>query len=198
MRIATYNINNVVSHLAQLKAWLDVTTPDVVRLQEIKTTATGFPREALEDAGYGSLVLGQKTWNGVAILARGSSPIEIRRGLPGDPEDRQARYLEAAVNGIVVGCLYLPNGNPQPGPKFDYELAWFARLHAHAEALIRSGHPIVLAGDYNVVPTDEDMYATDSWKEDALLHPKVRMAYRRLLKQGWCDALKELHPDAPP
>jgi len=198
MRVATFNVNNVVSRLPQLVAWLDVTKPDAVCLQEIKATQAAFPTEALRSVGYQSLVHGQKAWNGVAILARGAAPVEVRRGLPGDPADKQARYLEAAVSGIVIGCLYLPNGNPQPGSKFDYKLAWFQRLHRHAATLLKTGHPVVLAGDYNVVPTDEDIYDTASWKDNALLHPAARAAYRKLLKQGWSDTLRELHPDRSP
>lgn len=198
MRVATFNVNNVFSRLPQLVAWLDVTKPDAVCLQEIKATQAAFPTEALRSVGYQSLVHGQKAWNGVAILARGVDPIEVRRGLPGDPADKQARYLEAAVNGIVIGCLYLPNGNPQPGPKFDYKLAWFQRLNRHAATLLKTGHPAVLAGDYNVVPTDEDIYDTASWKDNALLHPAARAAYRKLLEQGWSDTLRELHPDHSP
>ena len=198
MRVATFNVNNVVSRLPQLVAWLDVTKPDAVCLQEIKATQAAFPTEALRSVGYQALVHGQKAWNGVAILARGAAPIEVRRGLPGDPADKQARYLEAAVNGIVIGCLYLPNGNPHPGPKFDYKLAWFQRLNRHAATLLKTGHPVVLAGDYNVVPTDEDIYDTASWKDNALLHPAARAAYRKLLKQGWSDCLRELHPNQSP
>lgn len=198
MRVATFNVNNVVSRLPQLTAWLDVTRPDVVCLQEIKATQAAFPADALNEAGYSSLVYGQKAWNGVAILARGVDLIEVRLGLPGDPTDKQARYLEAAISGVVVGCLYLPNGNPQPGPKLDYKLSWFERLHRHAADLLKTGHPVVLAGDYNVVPTDEDIYNTASWKDNALLHPAARAAYRKLLKQGWSDVVRELHPGQPP
>lgn len=190
MRIATYNINNVVARLPQLRAWLEVTRPDVVCLQELKCVESNFPFEELETLGYESLVHGQKTWNGVAVLSRGSAPLEIRRQLPGDPADKQSRYLEAAVNGIVVGCLYLPNGNPWPGPKFDYKMAWFERLNRHAATFIRSGHPAVLAGDFNVVPTDADIYSTASWKDNALLQPEPRAAFRKLLKQGWTDPLE--------
>jgi exodeoxyribonuclease-3 len=190
VRIATYNINNVVARLPQLRAWLEVTRPDVVCLQELKCIESNFPFEELGKLGYGSLVHGQKTWNGVAILSRGSAPLEIRRQLPGDPADKQSRYLEAAVNGIVVGCLYLPNGNPWPGPKFDYKMAWFERLNRHAATLIRSGHPVVLAGDFNVVPTDADIYSTASWKDNALLQPEPRAAFRKFLKQGWTDPLE--------
>lgn len=190
MRIATYNINNVVTRLPQLRAWLDVTRPDVVCLQELKCLESSFPFEALREVGYEALVHGQKTWNGVAILARGTSPLEIRRRLPGDSADKQSRYLEAAVGGVVVACLYLPNGNPWPGPKFDYKMAWFARLNQHAKTLIQTGHPVVLAGDFDVVPTDSDIYSTSSWKDNALLQPEPRAAFQRLLKQGWTDALK--------
>jgi exodeoxyribonuclease-3 len=190
VRIATYNINNVVARLPQLRAWLEVTCPDVVCLQELKCVESNFPFEELEKLGYGSLVHGQKTWNGVAILSRGSAPLEIRRQLPGDPADKQSRYLEAAVNGIVVGCLYLPNGNPWPGPKFDYKMAWLERLNRHAATFIRSGHPVVLAGDFNVVPTDADIYSTASWKDNALLQPEPRAAFRKFLKQGWTDPLE--------
>ena len=190
MRVATYNVNNVVARLPQLRAWLEVTKPDVVCLQELKCVESNFPYEGLATLGYEALVHGQKTWNGVAILSRGSTPLEIRRQLPGDPADKQSRYLEAAVDGIVVACLYLPNGNPWPGPKFDYKMAWFDRLYRHASTLIRSGHPVVLAGDFNVVPTDDDIYSTASWKDNALLQPEPRAAFRKLVKQGWTDALK--------
>jgi exodeoxyribonuclease-3 len=194
MRIATWNVNNVITRLPILLAWLEVTKPDVVALQELKTPDALFPRAALEEAGYGSLCVGQKTWNGVALLARDTEPIEIRRSLPGDPSDKQARYLEAAVNGLVIAALYLPNGNPWPGPKFDYKLAWFDRLIEHARALHQSGHPIVLAGDFNVVPTDADIYSTASWLDNALLQPEARAAFSKLTKQGWTDALRTLHP----
>ncbi|HSV61469.1 MAG TPA: exodeoxyribonuclease III [Variovorax sp.] len=197
MRIASFNINNVLSRLPQLCAWLEVTAPDVACLQELKCTSEAFPIEPLRALGYEALVHGQKSWNGVAILAKGAAPLETRRGLPGDPSDRQSRYLEAAVNGIVVGCLYLPNGNPQPGPKYDYKLAWFERLHAQAAALLATGHPVVLAGDYNVVPTDFDIYSMDSWRDNALVQPAVRAAYARLLKQGWTDAVRHCRPEQP-
>ena len=197
MRIATFNVNNVQSRLPQLCAWLEVTAPDVVCLQELKCSSAEFPHAPLKALGYEALVHGQKTWNGVAILARGARPLEIRRGLSGDAADRQSRYLEAAVNGMVVGCLYLPNGNPQPGPKFDYKLAWFERLQAHAAGLLATGHPVVLAGDYNVVPTDFDIYSMDSWRDNALVQPAARAAYARLLNQGWTDAVRHCHPEAP-
>jgi len=194
MRIATWNVNDVNKHLSILLAWLDVTRPDAVALQELKTPEGAFPRAALEKAGYGSLVVGQPMWNGVALLARGARPVEIRRTLPGDPADKQARYLEAAIGGVIVTSLYLPNGNPQPGPKFDYKLAWFERLIAHAAQLWGSGHPVVLAGDYNVVPTDADIYSPATWLDNALLQPAPRAAYRRLVAQGWTDAVRALHP----
>jgi len=197
MRIATYNVNDVRKRIAPLRAWLDVTAPDVVCLQELKCTEAAFPREALRAMGYEALVLGQKSWNGVAILAKGAAPLEIRRGLPGDPTDKEARYIEAAVDGMVIGCCYMPNGNPQPGPKFAYKLAWFERFNAHAAGLLASGHPTVLAGDYNVVPTDADIYATRSFKDNALLQPEPRAAYQELLDSGWTDALHRQSPRAP-
>jgi exodeoxyribonuclease-3 len=196
MKIATFNINNINKRLPNLLEWLGESTPDVVCLQETKTTDAAFPRAALEHAGYGAIYHGQRTWNGVAILARDSEPSESRRELPGDPSDKQPRYVEAAVNGVLIGCLYAPNGNPQPGPKFDYKLAWMERLLEHAAGLYASGLPVVLAGDYNVVPTDADVYATRSWKNNALLQPAPREAYRRLLAQGWVDAIRTLHPAA--
>ena len=195
MKIATYNINGIRSRLPRLLEWLERETPDVVCLQELKGLDSAFPAKALGDAGYGAIRRGQRSWNGVAILARGTEPVESRRELPGDSRDTQSRYLEAAVNGILIACIYLPNGNPQPGPKFDYKLAWFDRLLRHAEALWRSGHPVVLAGDYNVVPTDFDIYDPRSWLKDALLKPESRERYARLLAQGWTDAIRTLHPD---
>ena len=176
--------------------WLTETQPDVVALQELKAVEADFPAAALEAAGYGSAWCGQRTWNGVALLARGAAPIVSRRSLPGDDADTQARYLEVAAFGILFTSIYLPNGNPQPGPKFDYKLAWFERLIAHAAGLVDAGHPVVLAGDYNVVPTDLDIYASRSWLDNALLQPAPREAYSRLLGQGWSDALRVLHPDA--
>jgi len=195
MKVATFNINNVNRRLPNLLAWLDAAQPDVVCLQELKASQAEFPVTAINEAGYGAIWKGQKTWNGVAILARGADPIQTRNELPGDPEDKQARYIEAAVNGVLITSLYLPNGNPQPGPKFDYKLAWFERLLAHAAELYASGLPVVLAGDYNVVPTDFDIYPTKSWDDDALLQPESRAAYRRLLDQGWLDSIRSLHPD---
>jgi exodeoxyribonuclease-3 len=194
MRIATWNINDIHKRLPILLAWLDATRPDVVALQELKTPEKDFPKAELDRAGYGSLVVGQPSWNGVALLARGAQPVEIRRALPGDPADKQARYLEAAIGGVIVTSIYLPNGNPQPGPKFAYKLAWFERLIAHASGLWQTGYPVVLAGDYNVVPTDFDIYSTASWLDNALLQPAPREAYTRLLSQGWTDALRAMHP----
>jgi exodeoxyribonuclease-3 len=201
MRIATFNVNDVRKRLANLLDWLEETRPDVVCLQEIKATDEQFPAAALAEAGYHGVWKGQRLWHGVALLARGAEPVPIRDRLPGEPKDAEARYVEAAVRGVVVASLYLPNGNPQPGPKFSYKLAWFERLIAHAETLIASGAPVVLAGDYNVVPTDFDIYPSKSfartWAHNALLQPEPRDAYRRLLAQGWTDALRTLHPDAP-
>lgn len=195
MRIATFNINNVNRRLENLLAWLDREAPDVVCLQELKADQRQFPARAIEAAGYGAVWRGQRTWNGVAVLARGAEPMMTRRALPGDPRDDQARYVEAAVNGVLVASLYLPNGNPRPGPKFDYKLSWFERLIDHARELLDAGVPAVLAGDFNVVPTDADIYSPKSWRKDALLQPETRAAWARLLDQGWTDALKTLHPD---
>ena len=195
MKIATYNVNGVSTRLPQLLAWLARESPDVVCLQELKVDDKRFPSGALEKAGYGAIWHGQNAWNGVAILARGAVPEEVRRGLPGNPRDDHSRYMEAAVDGMRIASLYLPNGNPQPGPKFDYKLEWFERLVRHARKLWSSGEPVVLAGDFNVVPTDFDIYDPKSWKKDALLQPQPRAAYQRLLRQGWTDALRECHPD---
>jgi exodeoxyribonuclease III len=196
VKIATFNINNVNRRLPNLLAWLGEARPDIVCLQELKAAGTAFPASAIRNAGYGAVWQGQPTWNGVAILARGREPVLTRRTLPGDPADRQARYIEAAVQGVLVASLYLPNGNPQPGPKFDFKLAWFERLLAHAATLQESGVPVVLAGDFNVVPTDADIYPTRSWDRDALLQPQSRAAFGQLLRQGWTDALRARHPDA--
>ena len=195
LRIATFNVNGIRSRLPHLLQWLEREAPDIACLQELKSVDEGFPITEIRDAGYGALWHGQRSWNGVAILSRGSDPIESRRGLPGLREDTQSRYLEAAAHGVLVGCLYLPNGNPQPGPKFDYKLQWFDRFLEHAQALFDSKHPVVLAGDYNVVPTDAlDIYDPKHWRKDALLQPESRARYEALLAQGWTDALRTLHP----
>ena len=193
MKVATFNINNVNKRLPNLLEWLRSAKPDVVCLQELKSTDGEFPVEALGKAGYQAVWKGQRTWNGVAILSRSSAPVVTRTELPGDPADTQARYIEAAVAGILIGCIYLPNGNPQPGPKFDYKLAWFRRLNAHARKLLRENVPAILAGDFNVAPTDIDIYPTTSWKDDALVQPESRAAYARLVKQGWTDALRQTY-----
>ncbi|WP_050425452.1 exodeoxyribonuclease III [Bradyrhizobium tropiciagri] len=195
MKIATFNINNVNRRLPNLLRWLKSAKPDVVSLQELKASDAEFPQAAIEKAGYGAVWRGQKTWNGVAILARNAEPVLIRTALPGDAGDHEARYIETAVRGIVVTSLYLPNGNPQPGPKFDYKLAWFKRLRAHAAKLLKQDVPVVLAGDYNVAPTPFDIYPTRSWDKDALIQPKSRAAFKALVDQGWCDAIRTLHPD---
>jgi exodeoxyribonuclease-3 len=195
MKIATFNVNGINGRLPVLLRWLAEAAPDVVCLQELKAPQEKFPIAAIRDAGYGAIWHGQKSWNGVAILARGAEPVETSRGLPGDPEDSHSRYLEAAVNGLLVGCLYLPNGNPAPGPRFDYKLRWFDRLMARSSELLAAGHPVVLAGDYNVMPTDLDVYKPERWLDDALFRPEVRRAYAKLVAQGWTDALRTLHPD---
>jgi exodeoxyribonuclease-3 len=199
VKIATFNVNGINGRLPRLLEWLEQAQPDVACLQELKTTDEKFPAAAIEKAGYGAIWHGQKSWNGVAILARGREPVETRRGLPdGDGEaeaDNQSRYLEAAVDGLLVASLYLPNGNPQPGPKFDYKLRWFERLIAHAGELLAMDLPVVLAGDFNVIPTDFDVYKPERWRDDALMQPESRAAYARLLAQGWTDAIRHLHPD---
>jgi exodeoxyribonuclease-3 len=197
LTLATFNINNVTKRLPVLLEWLAKTSPDVVCLQELKVPDAGFPLREIEAAGYGARWVGQPSWNGVAILAKGMKPVETRRQLPGDPSDTQSRYLEAAAHGVIVGCLYAPNGNPQPGPKFVYKLAWMQRLLAHARSLYQTGHPVALAGDYNVVPTDADIYNTRSWRKNALLQPEPRALYQQLLAQGWTDAILAKHPGQP-
>jgi exodeoxyribonuclease III len=197
MKIATFNINNVNKRLPNLLAWLRAARPDVVCLQELKAAQREFPLKAIEKAGYGAVWRGQASWNGVAILGRDCVPVMTRDSLPGDAKDTQSRYIEAAVNQVLIGCLYAPNGNPQPGPKFDTKLEWMERLARHANDLLKANVPAVLAGDYNVVPTDFDIYKTASYKDDALLQPKPRTLFRRLLEQGWVDAVRKLHPDQP-
>ena len=196
MRIATFNVNSINARLPNLLRWLDETGPDVVCLQELKAPQEKFPEEAIRAAGYGVVWHGQKSWNGVAILARGADPVEITRALPGDPDDLHSRYLEATTHGLIVGCLYLPNGNPAPGPKFDYKLRWLERLIVHAAALVSRDAPVILAGDYNVIPTERDVYKPERWVDDALFRIEVREAFGRLTRQGWIDGIRALHPDA--
>jgi exodeoxyribonuclease-3 len=196
MRIATYNVNSINARLPNVLRWLADTAPEIVCLQELKAPQEKFPEAAIRGAGYGVIWHGQKSWNGVAILARGADPVEIRRALPGDPGDEHSRYIEARVHGLVIGGLYLPNGNPAPGPKFDYKLSWLERLTVHAGELVRSPDPVILAGDYNVIPAERDVYKPERWVDDALFRVEVREAFARLLAQGWSDAVRTLHPDA--
>lgn len=195
MKIATYNVNGINGRLPVLLRWLAESAPDVACLQELKAPQEKFPIEAIEAAGYEAIWHGQKSWNGVAILSRVGAPVETRRGLPGDPDDLNSRYIEAAVNGVLIAGLYLPNGNPRPGPKFDYKLAWFERLIAHGAELMASKMPVVIAGDFNVMPTERDVYKPERWLDDALFAPEVRATFFRLLGQGWTDALRTRHPD---
>ena len=195
MKIATYNVNGINGRLPVLLRWLDETKPDVACLQELKAPDEKFPEQAILDAGYHAIWHGQKSWNGVAILSRNSEIRELRRGLPGDPDDSHSRYIEALVNNIVVGCLYLPNGNPAPGPKFDYKLKWFERFTTHAVGLLQHDLPVVLCGDYNVMPTELDVYKPERWLDDALFRPEVRLAFKNLGTQGWTDAIRKLYPN---
>jgi exodeoxyribonuclease-3 len=195
MKIATFNINGITRRLPNLLAWLEQAAPDIVCLQELKATDRQFPRSTLEAAGYGAVWRGQSAWNGVAILARGAEPVLTRDALPGDDADTQSRYIEAAVNGILVASLYAPNGNPQPGPKFGYKLDWTKRLIAHAAELFGTGLPVILAGDYNIVPEPRDIYPTKSYDKNALVQPEPRAQYQEVLAQGWTDALRKMHPD---
>lgn len=194
MKIATYNVNGVNGRLPVLLKWLSEEAPDVVCLQELKAPEEKFPGKAIEEAGYHAIFHGQKSWNGVAILARDAPPQEVRRGLPGDDEDTHSRYIEAMVNDIHVCCLYLPNGNPAPGPKFDYKLRWFERLTLHAAQLFASKKPVILTGDFNVMPTALDVYKPERWVDDALFRPEVRLAFKTLVDQGWTDAIRKLYP----
>jgi exodeoxyribonuclease III len=197
LKLATFNINNINKRLDNLLAWLGKAEPDVVSLQELKAEPGAFPAQALRDLGYEAVWQGERSWNGVAILARNHAPVLTRAALPGNPADRQARYIEAAVHGFLITSIYLPNGNPQPGPKFDYKLAWFERLITHASGLMATGAPVVLAGDYNVVPAPQDIYPTRSLDDNALIQPESRQAFARLLSQGWSDAMRKLQPDGP-
>lgn len=198
LKLATFNVNGIGARLPHVLAWLEREAPDVVALQELKAADAAFPAEALEAAGYGALWLGQRSWNGVAILARDAVPVESRRRLPGDRDDTQSRYLEAAVHGVLVGALYLPNGNPCPGPRYQYKLAWMQRLHRHARSLVGLPHPVVLMGDFNVIPHEDDVYDPKAWRRDALFQPEVRERYAKLLAQGWTDALHDVFGDARP
>jgi exodeoxyribonuclease-3 len=197
VKIATFNINNINRRLPNLLGWLRTAKPDIVCLQELKAADSEFPLRAIEKAGYSALWRGQKTWNGVAILSRKSEPVLTRTELPGDRDDHEARYLEAAISGVIIACIYAPNGNPQPGPKFDYKLNWLRRLRLHAAKLLKQDFPVVLAGDYNVAPTPFDIYPTRSWDKDALIQPKSRAAFASLVGQGWTDAIRTLHPSKP-
>ncbi len=195
MKIATYNVNGVNGRLPVLLRWLKESAPDIVCLQELKAPEEKFPESAIQEAGYHAIWHGQKSWNGVAILSRNGNIREVIRVLPGDPEDSHSRYIEAVVNDVLIACLYLPNGNPAPGPKFDYKLRWFDRLTSRAAELMASDIPVVMAGDYNVMPTDLDVYKPERWVDDALFRPEVRSAFKTLLSQGWTDAIRKLYPD---
>lgn len=195
MKIATYNVNGVNGRLPVLLRWLDEAKPDIVCLQELKAPQEKFPEQAIADAGYQVIWHGQKSWNGVAILSRKAKIEEICRALPGDPEDLHSRYIEAKIDGLTIGCLYLPNGNPAPGPKFDYKLGWFKRLADHAKTLLAKDVPVILTGDYNVMPTELDVYKPERWVDDALFRPETRAAFKNLVDQGWTDAIRKLHPD---
>ena len=194
VKIATFNVNGINGRLSVLLRWLEEAEPDIVCLQELKTPDSTFPQAPIREAGYHAIWHGQKSWNGVAILSRGGEPIETRRGLPGNEDDTHSRYLEAAVDGMLIACLYLPNGNPAPGPKFTYKLAWFERLASYAAELLATEAPVALVGDFNVMPTDLDVYAPERWADDALFRPEVRAAFANLVKQGWTDAIRTLHP----
>jgi exodeoxyribonuclease-3 len=195
MKIATYNVNGVNGRLPVLLRWLNESAPDIACLQELKAPQEKFPEKAILDAGYTAIWHGQKSWNGVAILSRSGEIKEITRALPGDDEDSHSRYIEASVNDIIIGCLYLPNGNPAPGPKFDYKLQWFKRLADHAASLLAADKPVILTGDYNVMPTELDVYKPERWVDDALFRPETRTAFKNLLAQGWTDAIRKLYPE---
>ena len=195
LKIATYNINGINSRLHVLTRWLEDFAPDIACLQELKCTDEAFPADAIAALGYSAIWHGQRSWNGVAILSRVGAPVETRRALPNDPNLEQSRYIEAAICGILVGNIYAPNGNPWPGPKFDYKLAWLDALHAHAQALLDSNAPVILLGDYNVIPTEQDVYKPERWAKDALFSPQAREKFAALVAQGWTDALRHLHPD---
>ena len=194
MKIATYNVNGINGRLTVLLRWLDETSPDIVCLQELKAPQEKFPEQSILAAGYEAIWHGQKSWNGVAILSKKGKPVEIRRALPGDPQDMHSRYIEAVVNDIIIGCIYLPNGNPYPGPKFEYKLNWYKRLTSHAKKLLAQDRPVLLVGDFNVMPTELDVYKPERWINDALFRVEVRGAFKKLIDQGWTDALRKLYP----
>jgi exodeoxyribonuclease-3 len=194
MKIVTYNVNGIKARLPRVVEYLTEEQPDIVCLQELKSSDDTFPLAEIEAAGYGALWHGQKAWNGVAVLAKGATPVERHRGLAGEAEDEQSRYLECEIDGLVVASLYLPNGNPRPGPKFDYKLRWMERLAARARDLLAEEVPAILAGDYNVIPNDDDTFSVPVMQDDALMQSESRGAYRRLLAQGWTDALRTRHP----
>jgi exodeoxyribonuclease-3 len=195
MKIATYNVNGVNGRLSVLLRWLEEEQPEIVCLQELRSPQERFPQQEIARLGYSAIWHGQKSWNGVAILSRIGAPMETGRGLPGDPADAQSRYIEATVAGLTIGCIYLPNGNPAPGPKFDYKLAWFQRLIKYSARLIKKGGPVILCGDFNAVPTPLDAYKPERWVGDAVFFPETRALYAKLLQQGWTDALRKMHPD---
>lgn len=195
MKIATYNVNGVNGRLPVLLRWLNEEKPDVACLQELKAPNEKFPVEAINKAGYKAVWHGQKSWNGVAVLSRGHQIEEIGKVLPGDDDDMQSRYLECRVNGLHIACLYLPNGNPAPGPKFDYKMQWFKRLQKRGKELLDLKKPVILTGDFNVMPTEIDVYKPERWVEDALFRPEVRQAFHDLVKQGWTDAIRMLYPE---
>lgn len=195
MKIATYNVNSINARLPVVLRWLEETTPDIVCLQELKAPQEKFPEQAIKEAGYDAVWQGQKSWNGVAILARNKKITAIRQGLPGNDGDDHSRYIEARIDDLTIGCIYLPNGNPAPGPKFEYKMQWFRHLTNHAAQLLASGTPVVLTGDYNVIPTELDVYKPERWVKDALFLPETRMAFETLVNQGWTDALRKLYPD---
>jgi exodeoxyribonuclease-3 len=196
LRIASYNVNGINSRLHVLTRWLEEFQPDIVGLQELKCTDEAFPNDAIEALGYSAIWHGQppRSWNGVALLSRVGEPVETRRALPNDPNLEQSRYIEAAICGILIGNMYAPNGNPRPGPKFDYKLEWLDALNEHAQGLLESGVPAILIGDYNIIPSDEDVYKPERWLNDALFAPEARDKYQELLAQGWTDAIRNLHP----
>ena len=194
MKVVTYNVNGIKARLPRLVEYLTEAQPDVVCLQELKASDETFPIQEIREAGYGAVWHGQKSWNGVAVLARDTDPVERQRGLEGEPEDEHSRYLECDVGGLVVASIYLPNGNPRPGPKFDYKLRWLDRLAARARALLAEEVPAILAGDYNVIPNDDDTFSVRAMAEDALSQPESRAGFRALMAQGWTDALRTRHP----